>query len=69
MFTPADLKVVECPVLVVIGDRDFAGPADTLAEALPDARLVVLRNTDHFATPESFGFIDAVLGFLEAVPA
>ena len=69
VFTPEDLKVVECPVLVVIGDRDFAGPADGLAEALPDARLVVLRNTDHFATPESFGFIDAVLEFLEAVPA
>jgi pimeloyl-ACP methyl ester carboxylesterase len=69
VFTPEDLKVVECPVLVVIGDRDFAGPADQLAAALPDARLVVLRNTDHFATPESFGFIDAVLGFLDAVPA
>ena len=24
------------------------------SEALPDARLVVLKNTDHFATPESF---------------
>jgi pimeloyl-ACP methyl ester carboxylesterase len=69
VFKPEDLKVVECPVLVVIGDRDFAGPADALAGALPDARLVVLRNTDHFATPESFGFIDAVLEFLEAVPA
>jgi pimeloyl-ACP methyl ester carboxylesterase len=69
VFTAEELKVVECPVLVVIGDRDFAGPADQLAEALPDAKLVVLRNTDHFATPESFGFIDAVLEFLEAVPA
>jgi pimeloyl-ACP methyl ester carboxylesterase len=69
VFTPEDLAVVTCPVLVVIGDRDFAGPADTLVEALPDSKLVVLRNTDHFATPESFGFIDAVLGFLEAVPA
>ena len=56
-------------MLVVIGDRDFAGPADDLDAALPDSKLVVLRNTDHFATPESFGFIDAVLEFLEAVPA
>ena len=55
-------------MLVVIGDRDFAGPADELVEALPDARLVVLRNVDHFATPESFGFIDAALEFLDAVP-
>jgi len=68
-FDPAALKAIDCPVLVVIGDRDFAGPADQLAEALPNAELVVLRNTDHFATPESFGFIDAVLEFLEAVPA
>ncbi|MET0461082.1 MAG: alpha/beta fold hydrolase [Ilumatobacteraceae bacterium] len=67
-FTPEELKVVECPVLVVIGDRDFAGPGDVLADALPDARLVTLRNVDHFATPESFGFIDAVLEFLDAIP-
>jgi pimeloyl-ACP methyl ester carboxylesterase len=69
VFVPSELKVIECPVLVVIGARDFAGPADPLVEALPNARLVVLKNTDHFATPESFGFIDAVLEFLEAVPA
>ena len=32
---------IVCPVLVVIGDRDFAGPADPLVERLPDARMVV----------------------------
>jgi pimeloyl-ACP methyl ester carboxylesterase len=68
-ITPADLARVACPVLVVLGDHDFAQPADTLVAALPDARYVELRNTDHFATPESFAFIDAVLGFLDAVPA
>ena len=56
---------VACPVLVCIGDDDFAGPADELAAALPNATLKVLRKTDHFATPEAFGFIDAVLKFLE----
>ena len=56
-------------MLVALGDRDFARPADRLVAALPDARLVALRNTDHFATPESFAFIDAMLGFLDAVPA
>jgi pimeloyl-ACP methyl ester carboxylesterase len=65
----ARLAGVTCPVLVVIGDRDFAGPADTLVEALPNAELVTLRNVDHFATPESFGFIDAALEFLDAAPA
>ena len=64
----ADLSGVTCPVLVVVGDRDFVHPADQLIDALPNARGVVLRNTDHFATPESFGFIDAALEFLDAVP-
>lgn len=67
-FVPEDLAGVTCPTLVVIGDRDFAGPGDPLAEALPNSTLKVLRNTDHFATPESFGFIDATLEFLDAVP-
>lgn len=58
------LGSVTCPVLVVLGDRDFAGPADPLLEALPDARLRLLRNVDHFATPKDFGFIDAALEFL-----
>ena len=65
---PARLAAVTCPVLVCIGDNDFAGPADPLVDALPDATLVVLKNTDHFATPESFAFIDAALEFLEAAP-
>jgi pimeloyl-ACP methyl ester carboxylesterase len=67
-FTDAQLAAVACPVLVVLGDRDFARPGDRLVAALPDARLVTLRNVDHFATPESFAFIDAMLGFLDAIP-
>jgi pimeloyl-ACP methyl ester carboxylesterase len=68
-FTPELVARATCPVLVVIGDRDFAGPGDPLADALPNARLQTLRNVDHFATPEAFGFIDAALEFLDAVPA
>jgi pimeloyl-ACP methyl ester carboxylesterase len=66
-LTREQLAAVTLPVLVVIGDGDFAAPADPLVEALPDARLVTLRNVDHFATPESFGFIDATLEFLDAI--
>jgi pimeloyl-ACP methyl ester carboxylesterase len=58
------LAKVDLPVLVVLGDRDFAGPADPLVDALPNARLVTLRGTDHFATPKDFKFIDAALDFL-----
>lgn len=67
-FTPEALAVVTCPTLVVIGDKDFAGPGEALADAIPGAALRTLRNVDHFATPEAFGFIDATLEFLDAVP-
>lgn len=63
-ITPELLGAITCPVLVVLGENDFAGPADPLMDALPNARLVTLRNVDHFATPKDFGFIDAALEFL-----
>jgi pimeloyl-ACP methyl ester carboxylesterase len=63
---PADLAGLGRPVLVVLGDRDFAGPADRLLAALPDARLVSLHGADHFGTPKDFRFIDATLAFLRA---
>lgn len=55
---------VSCPVLVVIGEKDFVGPADELVGALPDARLVTLPGVDHFATPKDYRSIDAALRFL-----
>ena len=67
-LAPTDLATVTMPTLVVLGDKDFAGPAAPLVDALPLATFVPLRNTDHFATTESFGAIDAVLAFLGALP-
>lgn len=66
-LTPERLAAVTIPVLVAIGDKDFAGPGEPLAAALPNATLKVLRNVDHFATPEAFAFIDAALEFLDCV--
>jgi pimeloyl-ACP methyl ester carboxylesterase len=66
-ITRDDLAKVVCPVLVVIGDKDFAGPADPLVEALPNPKLVTLAGVDHFATPREFKFIDAALEFLGAM--
>jgi pimeloyl-ACP methyl ester carboxylesterase len=66
LLTEPDLAAVTCPVLVVLGDRDFIGGADRLMAALPRGELVVLRGVDHFATPSDFGAIDAVMRFLEA---
>lgn len=65
-FTADELSGVRCPVLIVIGSADFAGPGEPLQELLPDARLVSLPRVDHFATPENFGFFDATLDFLGA---
>lgn len=65
LLTASACAGVTVPVLVVIGDRDFAGPGDPLADALPDAKLTVLRGADHFSTPKDFGAIDATLRFLE----
>jgi pimeloyl-ACP methyl ester carboxylesterase len=68
-LTPEALAAVDVPVLVVLGDRDFAGPPDPLVDALPNARLVTLRGVDHFATPKNMGFLDAALEFLGAFPS
>ena len=67
-FDEGRLARVTCPVLVAVGDEDFVLPADRLMAALPDATFASLRRTDHFATPESFEFVDAALEFLDAVP-
>ena len=65
-ITPAELHALHMPVLVVLGEHDFAGPADRLVAALPDARLEVVRGVDHFALTSDFGCLDAVLEFLAA---
>jgi pimeloyl-ACP methyl ester carboxylesterase len=62
------LAKITSPTLVVIGDRDFAGPGDPLVEALPDATLLTIPGLDHFATPKDFRVLDAALEFLGAAP-
>jgi pimeloyl-ACP methyl ester carboxylesterase len=57
---------ISCPVLVILGERDFVGPADQLVAALPNCRFVPLAGVDHFATPKDFRSIDATLQFLDS---
>lgn len=61
-----DMAAVTCPVLFVLGEKDFVGPVDKLLDAVPDSRLVTLRGTDHFSTTQRFEAQEAVLGFLHA---
>jgi pimeloyl-ACP methyl ester carboxylesterase len=65
-LTPDELARVSTPTLVIIGDKDFAGPAEPLVDALPNATLVTLKGVDHFRAPSEFACIDAALEFVEA---
>ena len=56
-----ELSRVECPVLVVLGNRDTVRSANRLVAALPSDSLVTLEGVDHFATPSDFGAIDATV--------
>jgi pimeloyl-ACP methyl ester carboxylesterase len=65
-LTTNDLALVSTPTLVIIGDKDFAGPGEPLVEALPNATLVTLQGVDHFRATSEFACIDAALEFVEA---
>jgi pimeloyl-ACP methyl ester carboxylesterase len=60
-----DLARISCPVLIVLGDKDPAGPGEPLVAALSDAQLVTLRGADHFGTPADVRCMQAVLRFLD----
>ena len=66
----AQLATLEVPTLVVVGEQDtpFLVASQTMADAIPDAELVVLPDAGHspqFEAPEAWW--DAVSGFLERV--
>ena len=63
--TEEELSTLQCPVLVVLGERDTVTSATRLLAALPpSSSLVTLPGVDHFATPSDFGAIDATVTFL-----
>ena len=67
-ITPEMLAAVTSPTLVVIGDQDFAGPAEPLAEALANGTAVTLPGVDHFGLPKAFPFLERALDFIDAAP-
>lgn len=67
-FSPADLKDLTVPTLVVAGTRDMIKESHTrlIAESLPNAGLKLLEG-DHFVANKNPGaFNQAVLEFLQA---
>lgn len=65
-LSPADLSAVTAKTLVILGDQDFAGPAEPLTRALPNSEQLILPGVDHFATPKQFGCIEAAVRWLAA---
>ncbi len=63
-----ELARIDRPILVVIGEHDFAGPAEPLVEALPSAELLSLPRVDHFGLPKAFAFVEQALAFIGADP-
>jgi pimeloyl-ACP methyl ester carboxylesterase len=64
-ITPEALGTLECPVLVVVGDRDvIGGSPQKLADLIPGARAVELPARDHMKAVGDKGFKQAVLEFL-----
>tara|TARA_B110000014_G_scaffold122542_1_gene84187 strand:+ start:94 stop:756 length:663 start_codon:yes stop_codon:yes gene_type:complete len=68
-LSPDDLSKLNLPVLVVLGDKDFASPATKLINSLSEGNLVMLKGVDHFATPKDFTFLESALDFLDANPS
>jgi pimeloyl-ACP methyl ester carboxylesterase len=58
------LARISCPTLVIIGERDWLGPASRVMASLPDARLATLPRADHFGTATHVEAILATLRFL-----
>lgn len=66
---PEALASITLPVLVAVGEKDdLVGRADTLAEAIPGARLVTVSDRDHLTVVPDDRFKEAILGFLGEEP-
>jgi pimeloyl-ACP methyl ester carboxylesterase len=62
---PEALAAISLPVLVAVGEKDdLVGRADTLADAIPGARLVTVSDRDHLTVVPDGRFKEAILAFL-----
>jgi len=70
-WTPAQLKTIRPPTLLIVGDRDIVRVehAAQMQHLLPDARLAVLPATDHLAMTGRAADVAMMLGeFLPRAP-
>jgi pimeloyl-ACP methyl ester carboxylesterase len=65
MYSPAELKQSERPVLVVVGEKDdLTGSPYPLAQAFADGRALLVPNKDHMTVVGDPGYKRAVIEFL-----
>jgi len=73
LLTPTDLRRIDCPTLVAVGDRDPFSPVDQawqLMRQLPDGRLLVIPDAPHALMVRRPGlFNDACLAFYRSTEA
>jgi pimeloyl-ACP methyl ester carboxylesterase len=73
LLTPAEIHAIDCPTLVVAGDRDPFVPVDAaaaLARQLPDGRLFILPDASHEAMVRRPGlFNEGIGGFYRSTEA
>jgi pimeloyl-ACP methyl ester carboxylesterase len=68
-MTPDDLKKIQAPVLVMIGDADIvrAEHAVEMSRLMPNAKLAILPVSDHFAFVQRADWVSAMIkAFLDA---
>lgn len=64
-FSAAELSAVNVPTLIVVGEKDtITGSPETLAAAIPGARVVSVPGRDHMTTVGDKFYKAAVLSFL-----
>lgn len=67
-LTMAEIQSISQPTLVIVGQHDFANPAEPLVDALGDGQLKIVKGVDHFGLPKAFDFVDQALAFIGAAP-
>ena len=62
-FSEEELKSIECPVLLLVGEQDIVRPeeSDRLTELIPDARLVVIEGASHYSPVEVPDVVNGII--------
>jgi pimeloyl-ACP methyl ester carboxylesterase len=62
-FTEEELKSIDCPVLLLVGEQDIVRPeeSDRLTDLIPDARLVVIEGASHYSPVEVPDVVNGII--------